>query len=225
MSSLGGGCRRRSLSIDTAVARRIKRLPCKDFETWLEGENAGCNNVFVVDTRKGLEGGMLPNSHPMVISELASQLPGLIDRISAAQERGTAATATTNSNTPVNAEAAPKTSKSDPAVDIVQIGGGGQSRARLVFVSLTGSEDFDSIVPQNINGGNGTSIPLDMFFLEGGLLKLINVPNFDKHKLLEGFDETLWVMRDSALVYGPDVAFDFGAEANDGPATIHAVVA
>ena len=77
---------------------------------------------------------------------------------------------------------------------------------RLVFVSLTGAEDFQSVVPSSAFSSGIRCITLR------GILRYLEI---FRRSILQDYDSSLWVRRDGALIYGPDIAFDFDSEIAD----------
>ena len=136
------------------------------------------SNTHVVDVRKCRAGGFISNSEWIPLQDLDTNLSQLVERIS--------------SHVPSDV-----TSISQPNVP-----------QRLVFVSLTGAEDFQSVVPSS-----AFSSGIKMYYLEGGILRYLE--DFPGEDLLQDYDSSLWVRRDGALIYGPDIAFDFDSEIAD----------
>ena len=174
--------RKRSLSIDTSVNRHIKPIQGDVVKGWFNSDDESTKTVFV-DVRKTLEGGHLPHTEWVPLSQLKADFQTVLNRISSSAQ---------------------EPSEGDPSR---------ASTKRIVFVSLTGSEDLDSFLPSGALA-SGERSSFDMYYLDGGILGLVNS---SQESALEGFDESMWVRKDGAFVYGPDIAFDFGSELDDEP--------
>ena len=173
--------RKRSLSIDTSVNKYIKPIQGDVVKGWFDSNEESTKTVFV-DVRKTLEGGHLPHTEWVPLSQLKTDFQTVLDRISSSAQ---------------------PSSEGDQSI---------ASSQRIVFVSLTGSEDLHSFVPSGAASGERPSF--DMYYLEGGVLGLVNS---SLKSSLEAFEESMWVRKNGGFVYGPDVAFDFGTEIDDEP--------